>query len=143
MTESGVTIDYAQLVIDDEFARMIKQIVGGIPVSDETLAIDDIHTVGPFGDFLSLDATMRHMRAQSQPQLMDRRVREDWLALGAPTMYDTARAAAARILAEQNLHFCAKVSDRAFVIDKGSVKYEGTMKDLLANDEVKEKYLAV
>jgi branched-chain amino acid transport system ATP-binding protein len=47
------------------------------------------------------------------------------------------------LLAEQNLHFCAKVSDRAFVIDKGSVKYQGTMKDLLANDEVKEKYLAV
>ena len=47
------------------------------------------------------------------------------------------------LLAEQNLHFCAKVSDRAFVIDKGSVKYEGTMKDLLADDEVKEKYLAV
>jgi len=23
------------------------------------------------------------------------------------------------LLAEQNLHFCAKVSDRAFVIDKG------------------------
>ena len=47
------------------------------------------------------------------------------------------------LLAEQNLHFCAKVSDRAFVIDKGSVKYEGTMKELLANDEIKEKYLAV
>ena len=47
------------------------------------------------------------------------------------------------LLAEQNLHFCAKVSDRGYVIDKGSVKYEGTMKDLLANDEVKEKYLAV
>ena len=47
------------------------------------------------------------------------------------------------LLAEQNLHFCAKVSDRGYVIDKGSVKYEGTMKDLLANDEVKERYLAV
>ena len=47
------------------------------------------------------------------------------------------------LLAEQNLNFCAKVSDRAFVIDKGSVKYEGTMKELLANDEIKEKYLAV
>ncbi|HEX9204702.1 MAG TPA: ABC transporter ATP-binding protein [Candidatus Deferrimicrobiaceae bacterium] len=47
------------------------------------------------------------------------------------------------LLAEQNLHFCAKVSDRGYVIDKGSVKYEGTMKDLLSNDEVKEKYLAV
>jgi len=47
------------------------------------------------------------------------------------------------LLAEQNLHFCAKVADRGYVIDKGSVKYEGTMKDLLADDEVKEKYLAV
>lgn len=47
------------------------------------------------------------------------------------------------LLAEQNLHFCAKVSDRAFVIDKGSVKYQGTMKDLLANNEIKERYLAV
>jgi branched-chain amino acid transport system ATP-binding protein len=47
------------------------------------------------------------------------------------------------LLAEQNLHFCAKVSDRGYVIDKGSVKYEGTMKELLADDEVKEKYLAV
>ena len=47
------------------------------------------------------------------------------------------------LLAEQNLHFCAKVSDRGYVIDKGSVRYEGAMKDLLSNEEVKEKYLAV
>jgi len=47
------------------------------------------------------------------------------------------------LLAEQNLHFCAKVSDRGYVIDKGAVKYEGAMKDLLADEEVKEKYLAV
>jgi len=47
------------------------------------------------------------------------------------------------LLAEQNLHFCAKVADRGYVIDKGSVKYEGKMGDLLANEEVKEKYLAV
>ena len=47
------------------------------------------------------------------------------------------------LLAEQNLHFCAKVADRGYVIDKGSVKYVGTMSDLLTNEEVKEKYLAV
>ncbi len=46
-------------------------------------------------------------------------------------------------LAEQNLHFCAKVSDRGYVIDKGSIKYMGKMSDLLANEEIKEKYLAV
>ena len=47
------------------------------------------------------------------------------------------------LLAEQNLHFCAKVADRGYVIDKGSVKYEGKMSDLLGNEEIKEKYLAV
>jgi branched-chain amino acid transport system ATP-binding protein len=47
------------------------------------------------------------------------------------------------LLAEQNLHFCAKVSDRGYVIDKGSIKYVGTMSDRLTNEEVKEKYLAV
>jgi branched-chain amino acid transport system ATP-binding protein len=47
------------------------------------------------------------------------------------------------LLAEQNLHFCAKVADRGYVIDKGSVRYEGKMSDLLADEEVKEKYLAV
>ena len=47
------------------------------------------------------------------------------------------------LLAEQNLHFCAKVSDRGYVIDKGSLKYEGKMSDLLADEEIKGKYLAV
>ena len=47
------------------------------------------------------------------------------------------------LLAEQNLHFCAKVADRGYVIDKGSVKYEGKMSDLLGNEEIKEKYFAV
>lgn len=47
------------------------------------------------------------------------------------------------LLAEQNLHFCAKVADRGYIIDKGSVKYEGKMSDLLTDEEIKEKYLAV
>ena len=83
MIESGVTFDYAQLVMDDEIARMVKQVVGGIRVDDESLAVDDIAAVGAFGDFLSLDATMKHMREASQPDLIDRRVREDWEARGA------------------------------------------------------------
>jgi branched-chain amino acid transport system ATP-binding protein len=47
------------------------------------------------------------------------------------------------LLAEQNLNFCAKVSDRGYIIDKGAVKYEGKMSDLIVNKEIQEKYLAV
>ena len=98
MIESGVTFDFAQLVIDDEIARMVKQVVGGVKVSDETLAVDDIASVGSFGDFLSLDATMAHMREQSQPKLMDRRVREEWEEAGSPGAYDRALTKARDIL---------------------------------------------
>jgi trimethylamine--corrinoid protein Co-methyltransferase len=83
MIESGITIDYAQLVLDDEIARMVKQVVAGIPVRDDTLLVDDIHSVGSFGDFLSLQSTFDHMREQSQPLILDRRVREQWAADGA------------------------------------------------------------
>ena len=67
MTESGVTFDCAQLVMDDEWAAMIKQVIGGVRVDAEMLMLDDIKSVGPFGDFLSLESTYRFMRAQSNP----------------------------------------------------------------------------
>ena len=98
MIESGMTFDFGQLVMDNELAGMIKLCVGGIPVSDETLAIDVIGEVGPFGDFLSHDHTMAHMRAQSQPTLIDRRVREVWKAAGSTTLYDRALEKARQIL---------------------------------------------
>jgi trimethylamine---corrinoid protein Co-methyltransferase len=100
MIESGVTIDYGQLVMDAEFARMVKHVVGGIPVSDETLAVEDIARVGAFGDFLSLEATLRHMRSLSQPQLLDRRVREDWQERGGDDLHARALATARTLLAE-------------------------------------------
>ena len=98
MIESGVTFDLGQLVMDNEIARMIKFAVGGIAVTDETMAIDDIAKVGAFGDFLSLDATMRHMRELSQPEVLDRRVREDWESRGATDLATRTRARALELL---------------------------------------------
>ena len=98
MTESGVTFDFGQLVMDNELALMIKHVVAGIPVTDETLAVEDIARVGAFGDFLSLDSTMKFMRAQSQPTLIDRRVREDWEAQGSTDLYQRSLARAREIL---------------------------------------------
>jgi len=98
MIESGVTFDFGQLVMDNEIARMIKHVVGGVRVDDESLAVDDIAAVGAFGDFLSLDATLRHMRELSQPTLLDRRVREDWEARGASDLAQRSLDKAREIL---------------------------------------------
>jgi branched-chain amino acid transport system ATP-binding protein len=47
------------------------------------------------------------------------------------------------LLSEQNLHFASAVSDRAVVIEKGTVRFEGTMDELAANDAVRQSYLGV
>ena len=85
-----MTIDYGQMVMDNEFARMIKYVVQGIPVNDETLAVDVIHEIGVGKDFLSHENTYRHMRSQSQPKLIDRRTREDWEVAGRTDIYERA-----------------------------------------------------
>ncbi|WP_340119405.1 ABC transporter ATP-binding protein [Pelagibius sp. 7325] len=47
------------------------------------------------------------------------------------------------LLSEQNLYFAALVSDRAYVIETGRIRYEGAMAELEANDDVRQQYLAV
>jgi trimethylamine---corrinoid protein Co-methyltransferase len=82
MIESGMTFDYGQIVMDNEFAKMIKFAVGGIPVSDATLSVDLIREVGPFKDYLAHKNTFDHMRIYPHPNIMDRRMRDNWVGDG-------------------------------------------------------------
>ncbi len=47
------------------------------------------------------------------------------------------------LLAEQNLHFCLRVAERAVVIDRGRNVFSGTIAELDAEPEVKRRYLSV
>lgn len=47
------------------------------------------------------------------------------------------------LLSEQNLHFARLISDRAYIIEKGRVRFTGTIAELDANDEIRRAYLAV
>jgi branched-chain amino acid transport system ATP-binding protein len=47
------------------------------------------------------------------------------------------------VLSEQNLHFANLVADRAYIIEKGRIRYSGTMAELAANDAVRAQYLSV
>ena len=98
MLESGMTIDYGQLVMENEFAEMIKHVVNGIPVNTDTLAVDLIGKVGPFSQFITEKHTFDHMRQMSQPSLIDRRVRDKWENSGAKSMYEKAQEKARDIL---------------------------------------------
>ena len=47
------------------------------------------------------------------------------------------------LLSEQNLPFAAAVSDRAYVLEKGQVRFAGSMARLDADEDVRARYLAI
>ncbi|SAK64936.1 ABC transporter [Caballeronia arationis] len=47
------------------------------------------------------------------------------------------------LLSEQNLHFAELVSDRAYVLERGQVRFEGTLDELARDEAVRRDYLAV
>lgn len=47
------------------------------------------------------------------------------------------------LLSEQNMHFAELVSDRAYVLEKGQIRFAGSMQELAANEQVRRAYLSV
>jgi len=99
MFESGCTMDYGQLFMDNEFAEMIKYVLRGVPVNEDTLAVDMIAEVGQFKEFVSQPHTLANMRThQTYPKLIDRLMREDWDRSGQKTIHDRAWEEATDVL---------------------------------------------
>ena len=101
MLDSGLIFSYAQLVIDNDIFKMIRKMMQGMPVDDENLAVDIIKSVGPGGDFLMQEHTMKYMRTlPSVPNLIYRGNRGDWLASGGKGLAERAAERATEILAD-------------------------------------------
>ena len=47
------------------------------------------------------------------------------------------------LLSEQNLHFATSVADRAYIIERGRIRFSGTMAELAADESARSAYLAV
>ena len=47
------------------------------------------------------------------------------------------------LLSEQNLHFATSVADRAYIIERGRIRFSGTMAELAADENARSAYLAV
>lgn len=47
------------------------------------------------------------------------------------------------LMCEQNIKFATDLSDRVCVMDKGGIRFQGTITELSENDEIKKRYLTV
>lgn len=99
MVDMGMTLDFGQIVADNEFALVIKRLLQGVPVDDDELAVDLIRSVGAGGNFLSEAHTMEFMRqSQFYPKLIDRNVYAHWKEQGATDYTTRVNEEAKRIL---------------------------------------------
>lgn len=100
MLDSGLIFSYAQLVIDNDIFKMVRKVMQGIHVDDETLALETIKAVGPGGDHLMQAHTMKYMRTlPSAPHLIVRSNYDRWLGKGGKNMAERAAEKAADLLA--------------------------------------------
>jgi trimethylamine--corrinoid protein Co-methyltransferase len=89
--EAGLTTSPEMIVFTSEMIDMHRRFMAGVEISDETLALDVIHEVGPGGDFIATEHTMQHFREDWYPTLFERRRYGQWQAAGAQRMEDRLR----------------------------------------------------
>lgn len=102
MIDSGIAMCYEQLVLDSEIVHMVRRILKGMAVNEETLAKEVIKAVGPVGNFLGQKHTRAHMRQElSTSSLFDRRMKDAWVRDGSRDASQRARDKARFIFENQ------------------------------------------
>lgn len=85
-------------MIDADIVKMVKHAVQGIDVTDDTMAVDIIKQAHEIKSFLRQEHTLRYMKSQSRPKLIDRTTRGTWEARGSTDITQRAREEARRII---------------------------------------------
>ncbi len=98
--ESGLTFSFSQLAICDEIVDWIKGFTKDVKVTEETLALDVIEEVGPEGNYLKTEHTLKHYKERWYPDLFERDTYDSWHGKGGKTLSERAGERASLILAE-------------------------------------------
>ena len=61
----------------------------------------------------------------------------------ANTIVELKKEGLSILLSEQNLHFARLVSDRAYLLEKGQIRWHGSMTELMQSEDVQKAYLTV
>ena len=99
--QETLTISHAQLVMDDEINKICFRALEGFLVDEGRLAVEAIARVGPGGNFLADEHTIKFVRGERYtPALFYRGSREGWEEAGWKTFRQRAKEKAKVILEE-------------------------------------------
>jgi trimethylamine--corrinoid protein Co-methyltransferase len=86
------------VALSDEIIGWLRRYLRRLEITEETLALDLIHEVGPDGHFIDRRHTLHHIREDWIPTLMDRQNYHRWAANGATTLQERANKKVREIL---------------------------------------------
>jgi trimethylamine--corrinoid protein Co-methyltransferase len=88
--DAGLQGSLQLMAIADDMLGWIRAATAGVPVTEETLALEVVEELGPEGDYLSHDHTYRHFKDAYYSKLADRQIYSSWEADGSTTMAERA-----------------------------------------------------
>jgi trimethylamine---corrinoid protein Co-methyltransferase len=89
--EGGLSGSLELLVICDEMIGWMKQLLKEIEISEETLALDLIEKIGHDGQYIDSEHTVRHIREDWFPEMIDRSTIDNWKAKGSKDLREKAK----------------------------------------------------
>ena len=101
--DAFLAFDYGQMVIDGEIALMAKRLHRGMDFSEENLALEVIHEIGPGGMFVGHRHTLERMKTTAfLPDIAERQSRETWAEGGSLDAQARALRRVQQILSNEN-----------------------------------------
>jgi trimethylamine--corrinoid protein Co-methyltransferase len=96
--DSGMQGSLPLIVMCSDLIGWLRAATAGVVVNEETLALDVVDQLGPTGDYLSHEHTLRHFREPYYSQLADKGTHSQWVDRGASTMEQRAAQQVDQIL---------------------------------------------
>jgi trimethylamine--corrinoid protein Co-methyltransferase len=97
--ENTLAASYEKTVVDNEIIAMSKRVADGIVVNNDTLAFEEIKAIGPRGDFLGSNHTLKYFRTEHFiPTILDRDNYDIWEAAGGRTAEEKSQDLVSDIL---------------------------------------------
>ena len=97
-----MAISYEKAMMDHEILGMAARVLGGMKITDKTLATDVIDEVVTKrgGNFLFAEHTREHFRSHYYPEIFNRELWEGWKKNGSRSARQVARERVSQILKE-------------------------------------------
>jgi len=103
MFSNAMTVSLEQVLIDAEIVSLIRRVIRGIEVNEESIAVDVIKRVGIKGEFLTDPHTIEHFKHElwdTRGRLFQRDKADKWKASGALEAADRAHKTVEEILSK-------------------------------------------